>query len=397
MYNLIITEYNNKVLSAVYEEGKMVEVSLEDKEASSIIGNIYIGRVESVITNINAAFIELMPGIKGYYSLADNPNPIFLNKKNSNKVCQGDRILVQVERDAVKTKAAIVTSNINIHGKYVAFSLNDKGVSVSSKIGLKQKKKAIKEKLSELCTGDFGLVGRTNCEELFLDNEFHFEPMCTEAIKLINEFNDILQKAPFRMPCTIIRQSPPDYVDAVINARTEDLNQVITDSESIYSTLVDNLINDKNLISKIRKYEDKLLPLNKLYSVESQLGSALKSNIWLKSGGYLVIEPTEALTVIDVNTGKCTTSKGKKDDTFFKVNKEAAKEIALQLRLRNYSGIIIIDFIDMESYEYNQELIELLKSEIQKDRIMTTFVDMTKLGLVELTRKKVKKPLHEQL
>ena len=147
---------------------------------------------------------------------------------------------------------------------------------------------------------------------------------------------------------------------------------------------------------KLRFYEDKLLPLAKLYSLEKHLEDALSQRVWLKSGGYLIIQPTEALTVIDVNTGKYD-GKKRQEETFLKINMEAAKEIGRQLRVRNLSGIIVIDFISMEDKEKKQELIEYFKEVIRQDPVRTTFVDMTGLDLVEITRKKQHRPLHEQL
>ena len=152
----------------------------------------------------------------------------------------------------------------------------------------------------------------------------------------------------------------------------------------------------KSVVPKLLRYEDENLPLMKLYRLESVLKSATDRRVWLKSGGYLVIEPTEALTVIDVNTGKYT---GKKTpaETILKINLEAACETARQLSLRNLSGIIIVDFIDMESKEDQETLMRVLGEEISQDPVKTVLVDMTRLGLVELTRKKVRRPLHEIL
>jgi len=153
----------------------------------------------------------------------------------------------------------------------------------------------------------------------------------------------------------------------------------------------------KEDISKLQFYEDKLLSLSKLYSIDHKLEHALHEKVWLKSGGTIVIQPTEALTVIDVNTGKAINGKKNIEDNFLKINREAAKEIAKQLRLRNISGIIIIDFITMTIEEHKQILMEELDSYLRKDPIKTTLVDMTPLNLVEITRKKVRKPLHEQI
>ena len=145
----------------------------------------------------------------------------------------------------------------------------------------------------------------------------------------------------------------------------------------------------------LRLYEDSY-PLRALYHLETELDHATSKNVWLKSGGYLVIEPTEAMTVIDVNTGK-NVDKKSPEDTYFKTNMEAAVEIAAQLRLRNISGIIIVDFIDMADEEHNTELLNSFKRILSSDPVKTTLIDMTSLGLVEITRKKIKRPLMEQL
>ena len=148
-------------------------------------------------------------------------------------------------------------------------------------------------------------------------------------------------------------------------------------------------------LDKLEFYEEKNISLSVLYGLEGKLEKALQDKVWLDSGAYLVIQPTEALVSIDVNTGKAIAGKQNTEETFFKVNCEAAEEIAAQLRLRNLSGIIIVDFIDMKEEEHRKKLLEKLKEEIAKDHITTRLIDMTPLGLVEITRQRIRKPLHE--
>lgn len=399
MFNLVITNYNHKILSAVYEDKTMLEVSLEDKETSSIIGNIYVGRVESVVTNIGSAFVEFSRGLKGYYSLTDNSRHLFLNTKKNNKVCQGDLILVQVERDAVKSKAPILTSKLNLSGRYVVLSKGASGINVSGKIKNKRMNKAVKTALLPYISEDFGIIARTNCESLFMEKDgekvLYPDDLIAETEELIREYYSIMDTAPTRTACTLIKGSRKGYLESVINARMEELKEIITDDREIYQEILS--LNDNDAAGKVRLYEDPMLPLAKLYSIDSQITDALKERIWLKSGGYLVIQPTEALTVIDVNSGKFITAKYDREAGFLKVNKEAAIEIARQLRLRNYSGIIVIDFIDMKEPGYNEELLDVLNEAVSHDPVKTTVVDITRLGLVEITRKKIKKPLYEQL
>ena len=174
------------------------------------------------------------------------------------------------------------------------------------------------------------------------------------------------------------------------------LSSIVTDDRGLYDQLKAYLKEEQpEDLEKLEFYDDSLLPLYKLYSLETVLDRALGKRVWLKSGGYLVIEPTEAMTVIDVNTGKYEGRK-KMADTIRKINNEAAFTIAAQLRLRNLSGIIMVDFIDMEQEEDKKALLDCLKQAVSTDPVRTVVVDMTPLGLVELTRKKVRKPLYEQ-
>lgn len=396
MFDYIITNYHNKIMTAKYENQKMMEVSFESKETLSMLGNIYVGRVENIVKSINAAFVEVQPGIKCYYSLEENTRHIFLNPKNTDKICQGDLILVQVTKEAVKTKAPIVSCVINFSGKYIAISNDGDGVSISSKLTSKEQKKILKEQLAPYLAKEYKIVVRTNCESLFdTENRLDSNALVQEVEQMIDEYRTLFCIAKTRCAFSLLKGHMPEYLEILKNARVEEIGRVITDIEEYHRAILDS--KDKKLVTKLSFYQDKLLPLYKLYSVENQIEEALKKNVWLKCGGYLVVEPTEALTVIDVNSGKFVQGKGNREDGFFKVNMEAAREIAKQIRLRNYSGIIIIDFIDMKESAHNMELIEFLKAEISKDPIQTSFVEITKLGLVELTRHKVKRPLQEQL
>lgn len=397
MIKLIITNYKKRILTATLEGNSMIEACLEE-DGSSFVGNIYVGRVEKIVKNINAAFIEVAPGLKGYYSLEENKNHLFLNRKNTGKVCEGDLLLVQVERDAVKTKAMILTSRLNLSGKYIVVNGGISGIHFSEKISGKKMKKILTEFLLPFCSEEFGMIVRTNTKELFESSqnpEDAMELLKKEALELTAQFQTICSQAQTRTAFTLMHGNRPAYLNSILNARTEELEEIITDDQTVWQEI--QSCQDESILKKLRLYKDSLLSLSKLYRIEEQLTDALKERVWLKSGGYLVIQPTEALTVIDVNTGKCIQSKNNREEAFFKVNREAAIEIAKQLRLRNYSGIILIDFIDMKESCHNTELLELLSGMVLKDPVKTTVVDITKLGLVELTRKKIRKPLYEQL
>ena len=232
----------------------------------------------------------------------------------------------------------------------------------------------------------FGIVIRTNAENAKEDE------IKKELNELLSEWEHIKEIAMMRKCYTLLKSEDALYIKMIKNLYANETDEIITDNKEIYYELKDKFNGKYN----IRLYDDTLLPLYKLYSIEKVVEEVCSKKVWLKSGAYLVIEPTEAMTVIDVNTGKCI--KGKRlSDTIYNVNIEAAKEIAYQMRLRNMSGIIMVDFINMENKEYQDKLIEYLKKIVLKDRIRTNVVDITKLNIVEITRKKVERPVYEQI
>ena len=207
----------------------------------------------------------------------------------------------------------------------------------------------------------------------------------------------MLEKAPCRTCYSVLEAAYPSYIQGLRDTYSGALEAILTDIPEYYGQMRSYLEAEQpEDIGKLQLYEDPTLPLLKLYSLEAAMESALSRRVWLKSGGYLVIEPTEALTVIDVNTGKYAGKKNM-EEAVLKINLEAAVETARQLCLRNLSGIIIVDFIDMAPEEHKKLLLDTLEAELKKDPVKTVLVEMTKLGLVEITRKKVRKPLHEMV
>lgn len=384
MKKALVTRYKNKILYMLLEDNKEVEVDVYDNDEELIYNNIYVARVKDVVPNINSAFLEIAPGKVCYFSL-DEKNVLFLNKKNTTKVCEGDLILVQVIKDAVKTKAAVVSCEINLSGKYVVLTVG-KGefIGVSHKIADKERVTHIKQLVSSYVTEEYGLVVRTDAEYAA------DEDILAEINSLTQEYKNILKIAGTRTAFTLIKKSESPLSLNLNNAHLEDGDEIITDDVEIYNEIL-----AENSNAGARLYEDKEISLMRAYSIETRIDKILSKNVWLKNGGYLVIEPTEALTVIDVNTGKFDGKEKDREETFLKINLEASKEIARQLRLRNISGIILVDFINMKNPDNRKILISDLEKQLYKDRIPTRFVDFTKLGLAEVTRQKKKKPVYE--
>ena len=393
MDRLIVTQLNDRVCTAAVSGSRITQLMMEPEDSSSLLNNIYIGKVQKVVGNINAAFVDIGGGRAGYYSLDENKEHLFVSP-SAGKLKAGDEIVVQVSRDAVKTKAPVLTGKLAFTGRYCVLTAGKTGVGFSNKIGDNKYKARVRSMLNEALAEDgdrFGIIVRTNgagaTDEVLLQ----------EYRQLKDMYLKLSKEASCRTCYSCIYRALPGYIAAIRDSYSGTLDGIVTDIPAYYEELKDYLEEyQAEDADKLTLYEDKLLPLSKLYSLDSALEHALNKHVWLKSGGYLVIEPTEAMVVIDVNTGKYS-GKKKMQDTICRINMEAADEIGRQLRLRNLSGIILIDFIDMEREEDREMLMRHLGDVVSKDPVKTTVVDMTRLNLVEVTRKKVRKPLYEQV
>ena len=288
----------------------------------------------------------------------------------------------------MKTKAPVLTSNISLTGKYAVLKAGKDVAAVSNKIENESRRQQLLDLVKGQTEENIGFIVRTKAQTAS-DAE-----IISDMVHLKEEYHRIIEKSRYLTCFSEVYRPLEDYVERVRQMCDEALVKVSTDIKEVYDILLNKL--GSSLLNRLVLYEDEQLPLIKLLSLETHIERLLSKRVWLKSGGSLIIEPTEAFVVIDVNTGRYT---GKKtgEETFLKINMEAAAEIARQLRLRHLSGIILIDFINMKQQENRDALIEFLKAEIAKDSVRTVFVDMTRLNIVELTRKKVRKPLHEQL
>lgn len=387
---LIITRENDRVMIYYMQDDKLVSVQTESNN-TSMLQNIYVGKVKNIVKNLHAAFIEVQPGIMCYLSLTDCEKPIICNLHHErDTLAEGDEIIVQVTKDAMKTKDAAVSTKLSYAGRYSVISYPNKKIGYSNKIKQAEKKE-LAEVIKDYLDTDFGYVIRTNASVL------HANALQQELLHITEVFKKILTEGKNRTPYSILYQAPPKYLKIIKDLSEDHLTKIITDDSELFDSMKLYLThNQPEDLLKLTKYQDDSYPLKKLYRLESLLKEAMYKNVWLKSGGYLVIEPTEALTVIDVNSGKCI-DKTDTEKTFYKINKEAAIEIARQLRLRNLSGIIVIDFINMQSVKNKELLIQLLKDCVKKDPVKTNVVDMTALGLVEVTRKKMESSLQEQM
>lgn len=389
----VILKWKNKILSLLFKENRLLRVQAEE-ETESLLGNIYIGKVKNTVKNMEAAFVEISPEITCFLSLRDAKKPLLLNRKYDGRILVGDELPVQVDREALKTKPPGVTTALSLSGKYSVVSLGRPGIAYSAKLSQKVRERMMKEykEIYEAVPPEFGVVIRTNAKDI--TDSALFEK---ELKGLAQALQELVENAPHRTCFSVLYRKEPAYLTGLRDIYTGDCDEIVTDREDIYEEISRYEASHPGYLpGTLRLYEDDMLPLHKLYNVEKKVKEALGKKVWLKSGGYLIIEPTEALTVIDVNTGK-SSGKKRQEEAFLKINREAAAEIAMQLMLRNISGVILVDFINMEQEESQHELMAYFGDLLKKDPVKTTLVDITVLGLVEITRRKINKPLWEQL
>lgn len=359
--------YSQYYRAALTENGKLVELILQDKEEKINVGDIYVGRIDKILPS-NIAFINI-----------GDAKPVFLqiNDKaqahNVKGIKCNQEIVVQIIKEAFDEKCAVCTTNISRAGKYCVVVRDNGEIGVSKKITDESTRERLKAIAEKNAIQGYSVVMRTNCVNV---DESIIE---AEIKELTNELSEIENKGKY------------NKAPAVLYKEVNPLNKVIRDLAGENCTII---INDKEEFKKLNVSFQNVeiyggdIPLFLNFSIESQIEKLFHRKIWLNSGGYIIIDETEAMTVIDVNSGKSINVKEN-----IKINIEAACEIARQLRLRNLNGMIIIDFINMKNKGDNDKLYTILKNELLKDRIKTNIVGMTELGLMQLTRQKSRKPL----
>lgn len=384
------------------EDGRLCEVH-PHRTSGSLLGNIYVGKIKNVVKNIEAAFVEIAGGQSCFLPFSEAVCPILTNRAYDGRLLCGDEILVQVTRDRLKTKDPALTAKITLEGRWCA-------VVVDGGHGIRYSRQLSEETAEQLpgllknidVPEPLTLIVRTKAGELTGGQKKpdpentsaaaasgqEAAPLLQEAQKLLERAQRLLKIGKTRTVFSLISEEKPEWL-AILQEQKEAFDKVVTDEPAVYNALSGQEASGV----EVSFYTDEKISLFQLYGLSAKLDEALSKRVWLKSGGYLVIEPTEALTVIDVNTGKFD-GKKKTEETFALINREAAQETARQMRLRNLSGIIIVDFINQEKAEAGR-LLEFFRECCKKDTVPVRVVDMTPLGLVEITRKKVRRPLAE--
>lgn len=394
MHEIIINqdEQNNKIVALV-ENGKLVEKYEEKLEGQRLEGNIYLGKVENVLMGMQAAFVDIGAEKNTFIHIKDvipkisnetgNKHETLSKYDIKNYIRPNMPILVQVKRDSTNKKGARVSTHISLSGRFIVLMPNTEFITVSKKIEKETEKKRLLEIAKQNLPKGYGAIIRTSAqgkpEELIKQD---IQRVVIGYQEILNRA-EILKENPQFEP-SLLYQNDGIVGKILTDIVDQDLIRIVTNHSQIQS-YVKQFLSDTGLTNKV-KLELKNEDILQMYEIEKQLEKANNRKIWLKCGGFITIDKTEALTAIDVNSGKYVGTKDL-EQTVYTVNKEASIEIAKQLRLRDIGGIIIIDYIDMEKKETKQKVLETLEEALKKDRSKTQVVGFTPLDLLEMTRK----------
>lgn len=388
-----VDKQRNKTI-VVVENGRLVEKYQENDGAERLEGNIYIGKVQNVLLGMQAAFVDIGKEKNTFIHIRDimpkasnetgNKNES-LNKYNIKDYIRTEMpILVQVKKDSTSKKGARVSTHMNISGRYIVLMPNSEFITVSKKIEDIKEKNRLLNMVKPIVPKGYGIIIRTSAEG---KNETEIKEDLDKLIKkwqnILEKYNNLKKQKTF-IP-KIIYKNQGIIEKLILDLVDKELTRIIANDETTYAEIekdIKNMHLDSDIKLELKKGETVL----DIYDLETQLEKADNRKVWLKCGGFITIDKTEALTAIDVNSGKYV---GTKDlaKTIFTVNKEATVEIAKQVRLRDIGGIIIIDYIDMENKDDKEKILKELEENLKKDRSKTQVIGFTPLDLLEMTRK----------
>ena len=383
MNRILVDETSYGTRIGVVENGTLVELIYEKKNSLPIVGNVYAGKIMNVLPGMQACFVDIGREKNAFLYYGDDKD----NNGNIVKPKMGSDVIVQVEKAEMGAKGAVLTKRISFAGKFLVVIPGDDKIGISKKITDSVERKRIKDIIEQLLPENYGIIVRTEGKDK------SYEIYEKEIKRLVEKSEGVLSKAEYAKAPSLLYTEINGVEKVLRDLYNENIDEIVVNSSLDYETLI-KLCEEKDISpKKIVMYESDV-PMFENYYVASQAKAAFSKHVWLKSGGFIIIEQTEACVVIDVNTGKYT---GKADlqKTILKTNLEAADEIARQLRLRNLNGMIIVDFIDMKTEENRKILQKHLEEEVAKDRLQTIVVGMTELGLMQITRKKKRQSIQQ--
>ncbi|MGI9666460.1 MAG: Rne/Rng family ribonuclease [Acidimicrobiia bacterium] len=388
---MLVRKSPHQTQIVVLEGPVLVEHYVARSDKQSLVGNVYLGKVRNVLPGMEAAFIDFGEGKNGVLYAGDvNYKEFDLHgkpKRIENALKSGDGVLVQVVKDAMGHKGARLTNQISLAGRYLVLA-PDEGVRGISRRLPDDERRRLREIVGDLRPDGTGIIVRTAAEGATHDD------IKGDIDRLKSTWEKIDNERKAASAPSLIYAEPPLVIRVIREHFTKDFRRLLVDDAEIHGQVMDYLEGtEADLVEKVNLYRDELA-LFERYHVEDQLRKALDRKVWLPSGGHLVIDRTEALTVIDVNTGRFVGTTNL-EETVLQNNLESAEEIARQLRLRDIGGIIVIDFIDMEDIKHQEAVLLRLREHLAKDKTRTQVFDVSHLGLVEMTRKNVSAGLLE--
>jgi ribonuclease G len=385
MNNILINKQSDSTIVGVLENGHLVERYVYNANNESILGNIYVGIVSNIIEGMQAAFIDIGPGKKAFISYKDAlPKIDIISKAEteeyniSDYLKKGQKILVQVRKEQSEEKGARVSTHITLPGKYIVLMPKTEIITISQKITDETEKRRLKEIVEKALPKDFGAIIRTDAE--LMSEELIIEDI-DEVIKV---WKNILKISNENQGSPKLVYSDYDIVQKTLrDIANKGTDNIFVNNREIYDKA--RSISREDIANKVQLIEEDLF---EKFDLNEDVSKIENRRIWLKCGGYIVIDKTEALTAVDVNSGKYTGG-DELEYTARTVNLESAVEVMRQLRLRDIGGIIVIDFIDMKDPKHKAEVLEIMKKEAKKDRSKVDIREFTQLNLVEMTRKKL--------
>jgi ribonuclease E len=384
---MVITEHGERDQIAVLEGRDLVQHYVTRVGARSMVGNVYLGRIQNVLPGMEAAFVDVGRGRNAVlYAGEVNYSPDDLESGAPPRIEQvlkgGQSVVVQVTKDPIGGKGARLTAQISMPGRYLVL-VPDSGVTGISRRLPDEERRRLKVIMRKVRPEGHGIIVRTAAEGA------DEEALAADVRRLLEEWAAIEKKAKKSKAPAVLYEEPELTVRAVRDLfNDEEFRELVTDSTRVYQAVTQYLaVVAPELLLKVRLHQGKL-PVFEEFHIVEQIHKGLDRKVWLPSGGYLVIDRTEALTVIDVNTGK-SVGKTNLEETVVNTNVEAAREVAHQLRLRDIGGMIIIDFIDMLLEQNKKRVIDALKEELARDKTRSQVFDISPLGLLEVTRKRV--------
>lgn len=388
---MLVSVNGDQTQIVILEGPVLVEHYVAREDTGSVAGNIYLAIARNVLPGMEAAFLDFGDSKNGVLYASDvaaDGKGGSKNKRIEQLLKEGDEVLVQVTKDAMGAKGARLTGQPSLPGRYLVLVPDSDNVGISRRLP-EEDRSRLRDIINKVRPDGYGVIVRTAARHASA------EELAADISRLLKEWTRIQEEADKGGAPRLIHQEPELLIKVIREHFTADFRKLLIDSRRAYDTVVGYLQSTApDLVSKVQYYEDEI-ELYDRYHVDDQLKKALDRKVFLPSGGHLVIDRTEALTVIDVNTGKFVGSK-RLEDTVLQNNMEAAEEIGRQLRLRDIGGIIVIDFIDMESTGNQQKVLRRLKETLAKDKTRTQVFEVSHLGLVEMTRKNVSAGLLEQ-